>query len=88
VVVIHPLKNSELTTLLQDVLRDVNTNVFNEIHHWVRESFNMITSFAIPTFPEATGSFPMVTDAASKQLFTGLVLTSKFSSNPLMRFQV
>ncbi|PNT07287.1 hypothetical protein POPTR_013G077200v4 [Populus trichocarpa] len=66
---------SKIKSTIKDVLRDVNTNVFNEIHHWVRESFNMITSFAIPTFPEATGSFPMVTDAASKQLFTGLVLT-------------
>lgn len=66
---------SKIKSTIKDVLRDINTNVFNEIHHWVRESFNMITSFAIPTFPEATGSFPMVTDAASKQLFTGLVLT-------------
>ncbi|KAJ6693685.1 hypothetical protein OIU85_004460 [Salix viminalis] len=66
---------SKIKSTIKDVLRDINTNVFNDIHHWVRESFNMITSFAIPTFPEATGSFPMVTDATSKQLFTGLVLT-------------
>ncbi|KAG5232974.1 origin recognition complex [Salix suchowensis] len=60
---------------IKSTIKDINTNVFNDIHHWVRKSFNMITSFAIPTFPEATGSFPMVTDATSKQLFTGLVLT-------------
>ncbi|CAK7333699.1 unnamed protein product [Dovyalis caffra] len=66
---------SKIKSTIEDVLRDINTNAFNEIHCWVRESFNTITSFTKPTFPEATRSFPMVTDATSKQLFAGLVLT-------------
>ncbi|KAE8662607.1 Detected protein of confused Function [Hibiscus syriacus] len=60
---------------LQDVLRDINTNVFNEIQTWVHQSFNTIRSLGTPDFPEATQSFPVITDANSKSLFTGLVLT-------------
>lgn len=64
----------------QDVLRDINTGAFNDIYHWVRQSFHAITSSGLPGFRQATRSFPLLTHATSKQLFTGLVLTSKFSS--------
>lgn len=70
---------NNLDLFLQDVLRDVNTSVFNEINRWVCESFNAIKSFRTPDFTEATRSFPIVADATCKKVFTGLVLTSKFS---------
>lgn len=65
--------------LLQNVLRDVNTNVFNEIHQWVQQSFDTIKSSRKIAFREATQAFPVITDASAGQLFTGLVLTSKLS---------
>ncbi|KAJ4847103.1 hypothetical protein Tsubulata_043760 [Turnera subulata] len=66
---------SGIESTFKGVLRDMNTNVFNEIHQWVRDSFNAIVSLGVPSFAEATRSFPILTDATSKRLFTGLVLT-------------
>lgn len=66
---------SKIELTIKDVLRNLNISGFNEIHRWVRESFNTIKSFGTPSFPEATQSFPIVKDATSKQVFTGLVLT-------------
>lgn len=66
---------SKIDSTIKDVLRGINTNVLDEIHRWVCESFNTIKSFGIPGFAEATRSFPILTDASSKLLFTGLVLT-------------
>ncbi|KAE8724867.1 Origin recognition complex subunit 3, putative isoform 2 [Hibiscus syriacus] len=66
---------SKIESTIKDVLRDINTNVFNEIQTWVHQSFNTIRSLGTPDFPEATQSFPVITDANSKRLFTGLVLT-------------
>ncbi|KAL5837120.1 hypothetical protein ACOSQ3_014289 [Xanthoceras sorbifolium] len=67
---------SKIESTIKNVLRDVNTNVFNEIHQWVRQSFNTIMSFRTVAFHEATGAYPIITDVSSKQLFTGLVLTN------------
>ncbi|KAH7571529.1 hypothetical protein JRO89_XS04G0072400 [Xanthoceras sorbifolium] len=66
---------SKIESTIKNVLRDVNTNVFNEIHQWVRQSFNTIMSFRTVAFHEATSAYPIITDVSSKQLFTGLVLT-------------
>lgn len=69
---------SKFLANLQDVLRDINLDVFNEIDRWVHESFDAITSRGKPEFAKVTCSYPIVSDATSKQLFSGLVLTSKF----------
>ncbi|XP_030936949.1 origin of replication complex subunit 3 isoform X2 [Quercus lobata] len=66
---------SKIDSTIKDVLRGINTNVFDEIYCWVCESFNTIKSFGTPGIAEATRAFPIVTDASSKLLFTGLVLT-------------
>ncbi|XP_050253316.1 origin of replication complex subunit 3 isoform X1 [Quercus robur] len=66
---------SKIDSTIKDVLRGINTNVFDEIHRWVCESFYTIKSFGTPGIAEATRAFPIVTDASSKLLFAGLVLT-------------
>ncbi|KAK9271697.1 hypothetical protein L1049_002060 [Liquidambar formosana] len=66
---------SKIESTIKDVIRNINVNVFNEIHRWVCESHDAIRSFGMPGFAKATQPYPIVTDAASKQLFTGLVLT-------------
>ncbi|KAH1113997.1 hypothetical protein J1N35_007375 [Gossypium stocksii] len=66
---------SKIESTIKDVLRDINTNVFSEIQTWVHQSFDTIRSLGTPEFPEATQSFPIISDANSKRLFTGLVLT-------------
>ncbi|XP_062082641.1 origin of replication complex subunit 3 isoform X2 [Humulus lupulus] len=65
---------SKIDSAIKGVLRDVNNNVFNEIHTWVRQSFLAITSSGLPSFAEATRPLPILNHATSKQLFTGLVL--------------
>ncbi|KAA3457286.1 origin of replication complex subunit 3 isoform X1 [Gossypium australe] len=66
---------SKIESTIKDVLRVINTNVFSKIQTWVHQSFDTIRSLGTPEFPEATQSFPIITDANSKRLFTGLVLT-------------
>ncbi|KAK1368963.1 Origin of replication complex subunit 3 [Heracleum sosnowskyi] len=72
---------SKTESVIKDVLRNINLDVFNEIDIWVHESFDAITSRGKPEFAKVTSSFPIVTDATSKQLLCGLVLTSKFHSS-------
>ncbi|KAK1401660.1 hypothetical protein POM88_001265 [Heracleum sosnowskyi] len=66
---------SKTESVIKDVLRNINLDVFNEIDIWVHESFDAITSRGKPEFAKVTSSFPIVTDAMSKQLFCGMVLT-------------
>lgn len=67
-----------LGVLLQDVLRDTNIKVFDDIYRWVYESFATIRSSGSPSSSSATRPFPIVIPADCKILFTGMVLTSKF----------
>lgn len=64
--------------LLQDVLRDTNVKVFEDICRWVYESFSTIRSSGAPSSSSVTRPFPIVTRADCKILFAGLVLTSTF----------
>lgn len=66
---------SKTESTIKDVLRNFNLDVFNEIDWWVHESFNAISSHGMPDFAKITCSYPILTDATSKQLFTGLVFT-------------
>ncbi|XP_022747744.1 origin of replication complex subunit 3 isoform X2 [Durio zibethinus] len=66
---------SKIKSTIKDVLRDINTSVFSEIQSWVHQTFDTIRSLGTPDFLEATQSFPVITDANSRKLFTGLVLT-------------
>nr|XP_017255665.1 PREDICTED: origin of replication complex subunit 3 isoform X2 [Daucus carota subsp. sativus] len=66
---------SKIKSVIKDALRDINLDVFNEIDRWVHESFDAITSRGKPEFAKVTCSYPIVSDATSKQLFSGLVLT-------------
>ncbi|KAF3432635.1 hypothetical protein FNV43_RR23737 [Rhamnella rubrinervis] len=66
---------SRIHSAIKDVLRVINISAFNDIYSWVLQSFHVITSSAMPAFAHATRSFPLLTHATSKQLFTGLVLT-------------
>lgn len=64
---------------MQDVLRNINLSIFNDVNTWVHESFKAIRSCGETGFVEATRSYPVVADALSKQLFAGLVYTSNTS---------
>ena len=69
---------------LQDVLRDTNVKVFDDICRWVYKAFDAIRSSGTPSSSSASRPFPILTRADCKILFTGLVLTSKF---PIPKFQ-
>uniref|UniRef100_A0A7C9A6G5 Uncharacterized protein n=1 Tax=Opuntia streptacantha TaxID=393608 RepID=A0A7C9A6G5_OPUST len=66
---------SKIDTTIKDVLRNINLSIFNDVNTWVHESFKAIRSSGAPGFVEATRSYPVVTDALSKQLSAGLVYT-------------
>ncbi|CAN0871623.1 Origin of replication complex subunit 3 [Linum grandiflorum] len=66
---------ARIESSIKDVLRKVNAAIFSEIHQWVRDSFDSLVSLGIPTVREATQPFPILKDATSKQIFTGLILT-------------
>ncbi|XP_065852597.1 origin of replication complex subunit 3 isoform X2 [Euphorbia lathyris] len=79
---------SKIESTIKDVLRNLNTTIFNEIHQWVCESFKTISSVGAPLFTEATHDFPVIKDATSKKLFTGLVLTKNMEFvDDLLTFQ-
>ncbi|XP_048225835.1 origin of replication complex subunit 3 isoform X2 [Ricinus communis] len=79
---------SKIESTIKDVLRDLNTSVFDEIYRWIRESFNSIKSCGEPSFLEATQSFPAAKDVTSKKLFTGLVLTKNLEfADDLLTFK-
>ncbi|WCJ27754.1 Origin of replication complex subunit 3 [Euphorbia peplus] len=79
---------SKIESTIRDVLRNLNAPVFNEIHQWVCESFKTISSVGAPLFTEATRDFPVIKDATSKKLFTGLVLTKNMEFvDDLLTFQ-
>lgn len=78
---------SKIESTIKDVLRNINLNVFNEIHRWVCESFDAIKSCGT-TLTKATHSYPIVTDATFRQLFTGLVFTKNMEFvDDLMTFE-
>ncbi|KAL8141546.1 hypothetical protein V2J09_014578 [Rumex salicifolius] len=66
---------SKIESSIKDVLRKINKNVFDELHHWVSESFKTIRSSGRPGYVQATRPYPIVTDASLKQLYTALVCT-------------
>ncbi|KAL1213055.1 Origin of replication complex subunit 3 [Cardamine amara subsp. amara] len=66
---------SKIEKAIEDVLRDSNSKIFSGIHDWIRESFESIISSGALKLSEAVRSYPVLTQASSKQLFTALVLT-------------
>ncbi|OVA09956.1 Origin recognition complex [Macleaya cordata] len=62
----------KIETTIEDVLRNININVFAVIHQWVCESFSSIRSAGMPG---VLHSYPPLTNITCKQIFTGLVFT-------------
>ncbi|XP_010420371.1 PREDICTED: origin of replication complex subunit 3-like [Camelina sativa] len=66
---------SKIEKTIEDVLRYSNSKVFSGIHDWIRESFESIVSSGALRLSEAVRSYPVLTQASSKQLLTAMVLT-------------
>ncbi|KAG7550894.1 Origin recognition complex subunit 3, partial [Arabidopsis thaliana x Arabidopsis arenosa] len=66
---------SKIEKTIEDVLRNSNSKVFSGIHDWIRESFESIISSGALKLSEAVRSYPVLTQASSKQLLTAMVLT-------------
>ncbi|KAL9658916.1 hypothetical protein QQ045_028281 [Rhodiola kirilowii] len=66
---------SKIESTIQDVLRKFNVNVFDDIYRWVCVSFEAIQSCQMAGHIQAHRSYPIINDAASKQIFIGFVLT-------------
>ncbi|KAL0375087.1 UNVERIFIED_CONTAM: Origin of replication complex subunit [Sesamum radiatum] len=84
---------SKTESIIKDVLKNLNANVFDEIDKWVHESFNAIRACRKLDCFSATSPYPTLNSAsiaaagASRQIFTGLLFTrgdnfiSKFAEN-------
>ncbi len=59
-------------------MRDINTNVFDEIQCRVCRSFLAVTASGVPNLAQANRPFPIITHSALNQLLIGLILISKF----------
>ncbi|XP_010453832.1 PREDICTED: origin of replication complex subunit 3 [Camelina sativa] len=66
---------SKIEKTIEDVLRNSNSKVFSGIYEWIRESFDSIVSSGALRLSEAVRSYPVLTQASSKQLLTAMVLT-------------
>ncbi|CAN8300172.1 unnamed protein product [Cochlearia groenlandica] len=66
---------SKIEKKIENVLRDSNSKIFSGIHDWIMESFETVRSSGSLKLSEAVRSYPVLTQASSKQLFTALVLT-------------
>lgn len=77
------LLSSIVLLKIQDVLRNLNTNVFDEIDKWVHASFDAIRACRTFDSASATCPYPILDSAsiaapgASRQIFTALLFTSK-----------
>uniref|UniRef100_A0A7N0UAB5 Origin of replication complex subunit 3 n=1 Tax=Kalanchoe fedtschenkoi TaxID=63787 RepID=A0A7N0UAB5_KALFE len=66
---------SKIESTIQDVLKKFNVNLFDDIFQWVCESFEAINVCQTSRHVKANRSYPIITDAASKKISIGLVLT-------------
>ncbi|XAR54283.1 hypothetical protein NMG60_11029343 [Bertholletia excelsa] len=79
---------SKIESTIKDVLKNINADVFNEIHCWVQESFCRICSSGTPDQAKATCPYPLATHPLSKQLCAGVVFTRNMELvDDLLTFQ-
>ncbi|EOA20033.1 hypothetical protein CARUB_v10000310mg [Capsella rubella] len=79
---------SKIEKTIADVLRNSNSKVFSGIYDWIRESFESIVSSGALRISEAVRSYPVLTQASSKQLLTAMVLTRNLEMvDDLLTFQ-
>lgn len=73
---------SKIESKIEDVMRSMNADVFDEIGQWVRESFNEICSCRGPVDPSKSSlPYPFVHNGGIvKKLFTGLVFTKNIET--------
>ncbi|KAL0338433.1 UNVERIFIED_CONTAM: Origin of replication complex subunit, partial [Sesamum angustifolium] len=72
---------SKTESIIKDVLKNLNANVFDEIDKWVHVSFTAIRACRKLDCFSATSPYPILNSAsiaatgASRQIFTGLLFT-------------
>ncbi|KAK6140217.1 hypothetical protein DH2020_026015 [Rehmannia glutinosa] len=72
---------SNTESIIKDVLKNLNANVFDEIDKWVHVSFDAIRACRSSDFSTSTRPYPIMNNAsiaavgASRQIFTALLFT-------------
>ncbi|GAB4831714.1 Origin recognition complex subunit 3 [Ancistrocladus abbreviatus] len=76
----------KIESTIKVALRNISTSVFEDVYHWVHESFQVIRSSRPDGLVEATWPYPVITNVSFKLVFTGLVFTKtmEFVDNMLM----
>lgn len=67
---------NQIESIIEDVLRVINTDVFDNIVAWIRESFDVIRAHKLPEPTKATKMYPFLLPNSFKQLYTALVYTN------------
>lgn len=67
---------NQIESIIEDVLKVINTDVFDNIVCWIRESFDVIRSHKLPEPTTATKMYPILLPNSFKQLYTALVYTN------------
>ncbi|GFP83155.1 origin of replication complex subunit 3 [Phtheirospermum japonicum] len=67
---------SKTESIIKDVLRNLNANVFDEIYKWVNLSFDAIRACRTLDFTSATRPYPVLNGASiARQIHTALLFT-------------
>lgn len=61
----------------QEVLRGINLKLFDQVLHWVQESFSAIRAIAKPRHTEIQQPFPLLADVICRRIPAAFVLTSE-----------
>ncbi|XP_072963402.1 origin of replication complex subunit 3 [Typha angustifolia] len=66
---------SRIETTIEEVLRQINLNLFNEVLQWVKESFSTIKCSGKASVAEIQRPYPLVADIISRKIPTAFILT-------------
>ncbi|KAG6505181.1 origin of replication complex subunit 3-like [Zingiber officinale] len=66
---------SKIDSTINEVLRQINVSVFDEVHKWVLESFSIIKSCYLTSALEIHSHYPLGNDVICKQIPTAMLLT-------------
>ncbi|KAJ1266418.1 hypothetical protein BS78_08G149500 [Paspalum vaginatum] len=66
---------SKIQAAIDEVLRDINLKLFDQVLQWVKESFSSVRAITIPHHTEVQQLYPLMTDVICRRIPTAFVLT-------------
>ncbi|GJN20545.1 hypothetical protein PR202_gb07937 [Eleusine coracana subsp. coracana] len=66
---------SKIQSTIDEVLRGINLKLFDQVLHWIQESFSAIRAIAKPHHSEIQQPYPLITDVICRRIPAAFVLT-------------